>query len=41
MRAISEPLMTVPEVAELLHVRPQFIYEKTASGEMPSYKIGR
>ena len=36
-----ERLLTVPQVAELLGMRPQYIYEKTAAGEIPCFKIGR
>ncbi len=35
-----ESMMTVRQVAELLGVHENWVYEQAASGELPSYKIG-
>ena len=35
-----EPMMTVRQVAELLGVHENWVYDQAASGELPSYKIG-
>lgn len=35
-----ESMMTVREVAELLGVHENWVYDHAASGELPSYKIG-
>jgi len=35
-----ESMMTVRQVAELLGVHENWIYDQAASGELPSYKIG-
>jgi excisionase family DNA binding protein len=35
-----ESMMTVREVAELLGVHENWVYDQAASGELPSYKIG-
>jgi excisionase family DNA binding protein len=35
-----ESLMTVRQVAELLGVHENWVYDQAASGELPSYKIG-
>jgi excisionase family DNA binding protein len=33
-------MMTVRQVAELLGVHENWVYDQAASGELPSYKIG-
>ena len=35
-----EPLMTAHQVAELLGVHENWVYDQAARGELPSYKIG-
>jgi excisionase family DNA binding protein len=35
-----ESMMTAREVAELLGVHENWVYDQAASGELPSYKIG-
>ena len=35
-----EPMMTVRQVAELLGVHENWVYDQAASGELPSYKLG-
>jgi excisionase family DNA binding protein len=35
-----ESMMTVREVAELLGVHENWVYDRAASGDLPSYKIG-
>jgi excisionase family DNA binding protein len=35
-----ESMMTVREVAELLGVHENWVYDQAASGTLPSYKIG-
>jgi excisionase family DNA binding protein len=35
-----EPMMTARQVAELLGVHENWVYDHAASGELPSYKIG-
>jgi excisionase family DNA binding protein len=35
-----ESMMTVRQVAELLGVHENWVYDRAASGELPSYKIG-
>lgn len=35
-----ESMMTVREVAELLGVHENWVYDHAASGDLPSYKIG-
>jgi excisionase family DNA binding protein len=35
-----ESMMTVREVAELLGVHENWVYDQAASGELPSYKLG-
>ena len=35
-----ESMMTVRQVAELLGVHENWVYDHAASGELPSYKIG-
>jgi excisionase family DNA binding protein len=35
-----EPMMTARQVAELLGVHENWVYDQAASGELPSYKIG-
>lgn len=37
----SMKLMTIDEVAELLHYSPKTVYKKAASGEIPSVPISR
>jgi excisionase family DNA binding protein len=34
-------LLTIEELADALGVKPNWVQEKGASGEIPSYKIGR
>ncbi|HVD40214.1 MAG TPA: helix-turn-helix domain-containing protein [Solirubrobacterales bacterium] len=36
-----EPFVNVAEIARLLDVPPSFIYERTARGEIPCYRVGR
>jgi excisionase family DNA binding protein len=38
--AAMESMMTVRQVAELLGVHENWVYDQAASGELPSYKIG-
>ncbi len=35
-----DPMMTVRQVAELLGVHENWVYDQAATGELPSYKIG-
>lgn len=35
-----ESMMTVRQVAELLGVHENWVYDQAAGGELPSYKIG-
>ena len=35
-----ESMMTAREVAELLGVHENWVYDQAANGELPSYKIG-
>jgi excisionase family DNA binding protein len=35
-----ESMMTVRQVAELLGVHDNWVYDQAANGELPSYKIG-
>jgi excisionase family DNA binding protein len=35
-----ESMMTARQVAELLRVHANWVYDQAASGELPSYKIG-
>jgi excisionase family DNA binding protein len=35
-----ESMMTARQVAKLLGVRENWVYDQAASGELPSYKIG-
>ena len=35
-----ESMMTARQVAELLGVHENWVYDQAASGELPSYKIG-
>jgi excisionase family DNA binding protein len=35
-----ESMMTVRQVAELLGVHENWVYDQAANGELPSYKIG-
>jgi excisionase family DNA binding protein len=35
------PLMTITEVAKLLHYSPKTVYKKAARGEIPSVAISR
>jgi len=35
-----ESMMTVRQVAELLGVHENWVYDQAASGQLPSYKIG-
>jgi len=37
----STTLMTIQELAELLHYSPKTIYKKAAKGEIPSVSISR
>lgn len=36
-----EDLLTVEEAAEVLRVRPRWLYERTAAGKFPHVKTGR
>lgn len=36
-----EPLVTVAEIARLLGVPRSFVYERTARGDIPCYRVGR
>lgn len=36
-----EPFVTVEEVAEILGVSTNFVYEKSAAGVIPCWKFGR
>jgi excisionase family DNA binding protein len=35
-----EPMMTARQVAELLGVHENWVYDQAVSGDLPSYKIG-
>lgn len=35
------PLMTVQQVAEMLNVKPSWVYGKVATGEIPHLHVGR
>jgi excisionase family DNA binding protein len=35
-----EPMMTARQVAELLGVHENWVYDQAARGQLPSYKIG-
>ncbi len=35
-----EPMLTAREVADFLGVHENWVYDRAASGELPSYKIG-
>jgi excisionase family DNA binding protein len=37
----SKTLMTIKEVAEMLHYSPKTVYKKAARGEIPSVPISR
>ena len=37
---VEEPMMTARQVAELLGVHENWVYDQAASGVLPSYKIG-
>jgi len=39
--SLAEPLLTAAEAAELLSVRPSWIYEAARSGQLPCLKVGR
>ena len=39
--SLSEPLLTAAEAAELLSVRPSWVYEAVRSGQLPCLKVGR
>jgi excisionase family DNA binding protein len=39
--ALSEPLLNATAAAELLAVRPSWIYEAVRAGRLPHVKIGR
>lgn len=36
----DETLLTVQEVAKILRVRPRWVYEASARGDLPSFKVG-
>src|SRR5213080_2334558 len=38
--SVMESMMTARQVAELLGVHENWVYDQAASGELPSYKIG-
>lgn len=35
-----EPLLSARELADILGVNPNYVYEQAADGRLPSYKIG-
>jgi len=37
----NERLLTIEELAEALSVKPSWVMEKGARGEIPSYLVGR
>ncbi|RDI74888.1 excise: excisionase-type transcriptional regulator [Gaiella occulta] len=37
---MNEPMLTVRQVAELLRVHENWVYDQAAAGKLPSYKIG-
>jgi excisionase family DNA binding protein len=37
---VDEPMMTARQVAELLGVHENWVYDQAAAGLLPSYKIG-
>jgi excisionase family DNA binding protein len=39
-RAVMEPLLSARELAEILGVNLNYVYEQAAAGRLPSYKIG-
>jgi excisionase family DNA binding protein len=40
-RPLGEPLLDAARAAELLSVRPSWVYESVRSGRMPHVKLGR
>lgn len=38
--SLTEPLLTVPEVAEFLRVRPSTVYAWVAEGRLPCLRLG-
>jgi excisionase family DNA binding protein len=41
MKTARDRLLSVKQVAELLNVRPQYIYRLTSSGRLPRHYVGR
>jgi len=39
--SLAEPLLKAAEAAELLSVRPTWVYEAVRSGTLPCLKVGR
>lgn len=35
-----EPLLTVPEVADLLRLKPKTVYEWVGKGRLPCFRLG-
>ncbi len=40
-RLMSEPLLTIKEVRDLLNVPRSWLYERTRKGEIPHVKLGK
>jgi excisionase family DNA binding protein len=40
VRAVIEPLLSARDLAEILGVNLNYVYEQAAAGRLPSYKIG-
>lgn len=41
MTTANEKLLTIEELAEALGVKPSWVMEHGARGDIPSYKVGR
>jgi excisionase family DNA binding protein len=41
MIAARDRLLSVKQVAELLNVRPEYVYRLTSSGRLPRHYVGR
>ena len=37
---LTEPLMTVPDIAEFLHLHVTTVYKLIRSGEIPAFRVG-
>jgi excisionase family DNA binding protein len=39
--SLGQPLLTAAEAAELLSVRPSWVFEAVRAGQLPCLKVGR